>query len=187
MNILGKKVVLRAIEERDLEPLHRWANDSELGAMLGGWHFPTSMEDQRRWFASLQQEPLNQRFAIEAGELGLVGTANLVEIDWKNNHAFTGMMLGSPETRGKGIGVDAIHAVMRYAFDELHLERLDASIIDYNTASMKAYCDKCGWVVEGRQRSWYFRKAKYWDRVLVGITRADYRDLLARTRYWETP
>ncbi|MFT3733885.1 MAG: GNAT family protein [Rhodocyclaceae bacterium] len=187
MNILGNKVTLRAIEESDLPQLHAWSNDPELWAMLGGWHFPGSLASTRQWFESLARDPLNQRFAIETREDGLVGTANLVDIDWKNNHAFHGMMLGSPAVRGKGIGVDTIMAVMRYAFDELHMARLDGSMIEYNTASLHVYCEKCAWQIEGRQRNWYFRKGRYWDRIQVGVTREDYAALVARTRYWESP
>ena len=185
MSFPGKYVVLRAIEETDLPKLHAWSNDPDLWSMLGGWHFPSSFSATRRWFDALQRDPLNQRFAIETADLGLVGTANLVEIDWKNSHAFHGMMLGEPAVRGKGIGVDTIMATMRYAFEELHLERLDGSMIEYNKASLAVYCDKCNWQVEGRQRNWYFRSGRYWDRIVVGVTRQDYLDLIARSNYWE--
>jgi RimJ/RimL family protein N-acetyltransferase len=185
MNICGRKVTLRAIEEEDLPLLHEWANDPDIWYLLGGWHFPSSMEFERRWFASLQSDPLNQRFAIEAPNLGLIGTANLVEIDWKNNHAYHGMMLGDQAARGRGFGIDTIMAVMRYAFEELHLERLDGSMIEYNVASLNVYCRKCGWKEEGRLRRWYFRRNRYWDKVIVGITRDDYFGLIAENHYWD--
>ena len=152
MNIHGKRVVLRGIEEEDLPLLHKWANDPEIRHQLGGRHFPSSMDYELRWFASLQTDHLNQRFAIDVPELGLIGTANLVEIDWKNNHAHHGMMLGDKGIRGMGYGIDTIMAVERYAFEELHLERLDGSMIEYNQASLNVYCGKCGWREEGRSR-----------------------------------
>jgi RimJ/RimL family protein N-acetyltransferase len=185
MHIQGRKVTIRAIEEDDLPKLHRWGNDPDLWGLLGGWHFPTSMAQTTAWFESLRSDHLNQRFAVEAPEIGLVGTANLVEIDWKNNHAFHGMMLGNVDVRGKGIGLDAIMAIMRYAFEELHMVRLDGSMIEYNSASLHVYCEKCGWQIEGRQRNWYFRKGRYWDKIIVGVTRGDYDQLLEKTRYWD--
>ncbi len=185
MNIRGKSVVIRAIEDTDLPKLHAWSNDPDLWGMLGGWHFPTSMASTYKWFEQLQRDPLNQRFAITTEALGLVGSANLVDIDWKNNNAFHGMMLGEPAVRGQGIGLDTIMATMRYAFEELHLERLDGSMIEYNEASLAVYCRKCNWQVEGRQRNWYFRGGRYWDRIMVGVTRQDYMDLMARTKYWD--
>lgn len=184
MNIRGKIVTLRAIEESDLETLHRWSNDPDLWNLLGGWHFPTSLRQTHRWFDALASDALNQRFAIDVAGAGMVGTANLVDIDWKNNHAFHGMMIGDASMRGKGVGVDVIMAMMRYAFDELHLARLDGSMIDYNEASLGVYCRKCGWQVEGRQRDWYFRGGRYWDRILVGVTQHDYAALMEKSPYW---
>lgn len=186
MSIKGKAVTLRAIEEDDLPTLHAWGNDPDLWALLGGWRFPSSLRQTRLWFDSLPGDQLNQRFAIDYPGVGLVGTANLVDINWKDNNAFHGMMLGDPGMRGKGVGVDVIMAMMRYAFDELHLRRLDGSMIAYNEASLAVYCGKCGWKEEGRQRDWYYRGGRYWDRVLVGVTSDDYRALVADNRYWES-
>ncbi|HEY6210763.1 MAG TPA: GNAT family protein [Vicinamibacterales bacterium] len=185
MNIRGKKVTLRAIEEEDLPTLHRWSNDPDIWYQLGGWHFPSSKDYIDNWFRGLKNDQLNQRFAVEAPEVGLIGTSNIVEIDWKNNHAFHGMMLGDKEIRGKGYGVDTIMATMRYAFEELHLERLDGSMIEYNEISLNIYLKKCGWKEEGRQRGWYFRKNRYWDKIVVGVTRQDYGELVAANRYWD--
>jgi len=88
MNICGKRVILRAIEEDDLPLLHKWSNDPSIQSMLGGWHFPVSMQDQRKWFSSLSFSSDNQRFAIQAPDIGLIGTTNLVSIDWQNRNAF---------------------------------------------------------------------------------------------------
>jgi RimJ/RimL family protein N-acetyltransferase len=185
MNILGHKVKLRALEPDDVPSLHRWANDPEIWRMLGGWHFPSSQASTRTWLDGLAGDRLSQRFAIEGLEDGvLLGTANIIDIDWKNGHAFHGMMLGDTATRGKGYGLDTVMAVMRYAFDELRLERLDGDIIEYNEASHRLYVGKCGWREEGRQRRWYFREGQRWDKVLVGVTRQDYADLVAANRYW---
>jgi len=186
MNIKGKKVTLRAIEESDLELLHKWANDPDIWYLLGGWHFPQSLDSTKHWFQTLKNDHLNHRFAIETEDSGLIGTANLVEIDWKNNHAFHGMMLGDKDIRGKGYGIDTIMAMMKYAFEELHLARLDGSMIEYNEVSLNIYCKKLGWKEEGRLRNWYFRKNRYWDKIVVGITREDYFELITKNKYWET-
>ncbi|MBK8614422.1 MAG: GNAT family N-acetyltransferase [Flavobacteriales bacterium] len=184
MNIKGKKVLLRAIEPQDLAQLQQWANDPEIQSGLGGWHFPSSSEDQRKWYASLSLGSINQRFALETPDHGLIGTANIVDIDWKNGNAFHGLMLGDKEIRGKGYGLDAVMTIMRYAFDELGLHRLDGSMIEYNEASLGLYIGKCGWKEEGRQRDWYFRKGRHWDRILVGVTAADHKELVVTTKYW---
>jgi len=102
MNIKGKKVVLRAIEKDDLELLHKWSNDPEINYLLGGWHFPSSLQDQEKWFNTLSLNSNNQRFAIDTADLGLIGMANLVDINWKDRNGFHGMLLGDKDMRGKG-------------------------------------------------------------------------------------
>jgi RimJ/RimL family protein N-acetyltransferase len=184
MNIKGNKVTLRAIEPEDLTLLHQWANDPEIQSGLGGWHFPTSIVDQQKWFSELSASSLNQRFSIESEDLGLIGTANLINIDWKNKNAFHGMLLGKKDIRGKGYGLDTVMAIMRFAFEEMGLERLDGSMIAYNDASVKLYIGKCGWKEEGRQRNWYFRKGRFWDKIMVGITKDDYSNLIENNKYW---
>ena len=185
MNIKGKSLILRAIEESDLVTLHRWANDSETQDVIGNVHFPSSMDCHRTWFQNLKNDPLNQRLAIDAPQLGIIGITSIINIDWRNNHAWHGVMLGDADIRGKGYGAEAVMTTMRYAFEEMHLERLDGSIIEYNEGSYAFYCGKLGWKEEGRQRGWYYRKGRYWDRIMVGITRKDYFDLVAQTRYWD--
>jgi len=69
----------------------------------------------KKWFESLQGDDLNQRFAIDTPDLGCIGLSSLMNIDWRNNRAWHGVMLGDVDTRGKGYGFDAVMATMRYA------------------------------------------------------------------------
>lgn len=185
MQIQGKKVFLRAIEEDDLCEINSWANDPGVQNMLASWHFPVSTVDQKKWFSSLNVNSDDQRFAIESYELGLVGTANLVSIDWKNRTAFHGVQLGVEKARGKGYAHDAVMTIMQFAFNELDLERLDGSMIEYNHASLKLYLKYCGWVKEGVKEKWYYRNGRRWDKIIVGITRERYIQLCKDTNYWD--
>lgn len=185
MNIVGKRVTLRAVERGDLPLLQLWSNDPEIQYQVGGWHFPSSAAAMEKWFESLQNDELNKRFVIDTQQYGAIGTANLVSINWKDRNAFHGMLIGNRDVRGQGYGQDTIMAVMRYAFEELGLERLDGSIIEYNEASYRVYVGKCGWKEEGRKKNWYWRRNRFVDKIIVGINRDDYFELLARNHYWE--
>ena len=185
MNIHGKHVIMRAIEREDLPLLQRWSNEPDIQYQLGGWHFPSSGMTMERWFESLQSNELNQRFAIETKEHGLIGSANLVNINWKDRNAFHGMLLGNKDIRGKGYATDTVMAIMRYAFKELGLERLDTTIIEYNTKSLRLYLERCGWKEEGRKKNWYWRKNRFWEKIIVGINRDDYFALIKENRYWD--
>ena len=130
MNIHGKKVILRAIEEEDLRILHQWANDPTTQDIIGDIHFPSSFEYQKTWFKNLQSDTLNQRLAIDTEDQGIIGISSIMNIDWRNNHAWHGIVLGDKDIRGKGYGIDTVMATMRYAFEEMHLKRLEGSIIE---------------------------------------------------------
>jgi RimJ/RimL family protein N-acetyltransferase len=184
MNIKGKIVTLRAVEESDIKTLHTWANDTDTQNIMGNIHFPSSMDYHKEWFNKLKSDHLNQRFAIEVSN-ELIGLSSIINIDWRNNHAWHGIMIGNKDIRGKGYGIDAVMATMRYAFDELHLERLDGAMIDYNEASIFFYCNKLGWKKEGIRRNYYFTKGKYWDQIIVGVTKEDYYELIKDNTYWK--
>lgn len=185
MNIVGKRVILRAPEVSDMALLHGWSNDPEIWKMLGGWHFPFSSRSTLDWINSRKDGNLTDHvFCIETEKDGLIGTANLVNIDWKNRNAFHGMMIGKRDLRGKGYALDALMTIMRYAFLELGLHRLDSDIIEYNHRSIHFYTRKGGWAQEGVRKNWFYRDGRYHDKVLVGIERGDYLRLAEDTGYW---
>ncbi|WP_327438520.1 GNAT family protein [Pseudomonas donghuensis] len=185
MNIRGKVVTLRAIEASDIDQLNRWANAPELWEKLGGWHFPYSRQSTEQWVRGINNNDMkNQVYAIDTEEQGLVGTANLVNIDWKNKNAFHGMMLGDKESRGKGYAQDTVMTIMRYAFEELGLNRLDGDMISSNALSVNFYTKRCGWEIEGTKKDWFYRKGQYFDKVVVGITRARYEEFCSSINYW---
>jgi len=185
MNIKGKVVTLRAIEIEDQEMLREMVNDPEIEKMVGGYSYPISKEQQINWFNSNGNNQNNLRLIIETEEDGAIGFANIVNIDWKNRSAFHGIKIANKKFRSKGIGTDTVMAVMRYAFEELQLNRLDGSIIKYNEASRKLYCDKCGWVVEGVKRKSSFKLNEYHDELILGILREEYFELAKKNNYWE--
>ena len=186
MNIKGKIVTLRAIEMDDLELLAKWSNSPEIWNMVGGWHFPYSSLSTEEYIKNINNNNMKyQNFAIDTEEMGFIGTVNLVDIDWKNSNAFNGIMLGDKDSRGKGYALDAVMTMMRYAFKELGLYRLDSNMIAYNERSIDFYTRKCGWVVEGRKEGWFYRNGKRHDKVIVGITHEQYDRHIEITKYWD--
>lgn len=184
MNIKGKKVTLRAMEKQDCEMVREMFNDPEIENLVIGWAFPLSSYAQEKWFENHYADNTNFRFVIETPEDGAVGIATLTNIDWKNRSADHGIKLAKKERRSKGIGTDAVMAIMRYAFDELQLHRLDSAWFKENIASKTMYT-KCGWVEEGVRREYIFKNGSYRDLVVVGILAEEYHDLVKRTHYWD--
>lgn len=87
------------------------------------------------------------------------------------------------EYRGKGIGTDTVMAIMRYAFDELGLNRLNGSWFAENISSKSMYM-KCGWKEEGLRRKYIFKHGEYRDLIETGVLAKDYYELVAKNNYW---
>ena len=126
----------------------------------------------------------NFRFVIETPDDGAVGIATLTSIDWKNRTATHGIKLANKEKRTKGIGTDTVMALMRYAFEELGLHRLDGSWFDENIASKSLY-KKCGWKEEGVKRECVFKHGKWRNLTIVGALESDYNEAVERLKYWD--
>lgn len=184
MNITGRYVTLRAMEKSDCEMVREMLNDSEIENLVVGWAFPVSSYAQERWFEAHYGDKFDYRFVIETKEDGPVGIVALTGIDWKNRRASHGIKLCRRECRSKGIGTDAMMAIMRYAFDELGLKRLDGSWFEDNVASKRMHI-KCGWRVEGIRRQYVFKHGEFRDLVIGGILASEYYGLIEENHYWD--
>lgn len=183
MNIWGNKVILRAMRRSDMEMICDMFNDPELEKFVVGWAFPLSIDQQNKWFDSHMNDSDSFRFVIETKEDGPVGIATLTDIDWKNRRASHGIKLLNKEKRSRGIGTDSVMAIMRYAFDELQLHRLDSSRFVDNIPSQRLY-KKCGWVEEGIHKDYIFKGGKYKDLVFMRILAEEYYSLIKENNYW---
>lgn len=182
MNIYGKKVLLRAMEKSDCELVRKMFNDPDIEDCVVGWAFPLSQYAQEKWYEAHYNDQ-NFRWIIETQEDGAVGIATLTDIDWKNRMAYHGIKLLNREYRGKGIGTDTVMAIMRYAFDELGLNRLNGSWFAENIPSKSMYM-KCGWKEEGLRRKYIFKHGEYRDLIETGVLAKDYYELVAKNNYW---
>lgn len=184
MNIKGKTVTLRQMTMNDMPMICDMFNDPELENLVVGWSFPLSIEQQKLWFEKNINDQRNFRFVIETPTDGAVGIATLTDLDWKNRRATHGIKLANKERRAKGIGTDTVMALMRYAFDELGLHRLDGSWFGFNAPSRGLYL-KCGWKEEGVKREYVYKRGQWRDLTIVGILEKDYRKLVEDNGYWE--
>ena len=185
MELYGKKVKLRAIELEDIEILRCMKNDPWTESMVVGWCPPISKRQQEKWFESLSLNKDSMLFMIETEEDGTVGYTCLVNIDWKNRSANGGIMLSNKKNMSKGIATDTYMTLLRYAFLELNLHRVNGAILDYNKASQKFSIEKVGSHKEGIKRQAIYKNGEYHDLVLIGILKEDYIKKIEETGYWD--
>jgi RimJ/RimL family protein N-acetyltransferase len=98
----------------------------------------------------------------------------LSDIDWKNRSANLGVKINVAErNRLPGDTKNAEYAVLKYAFEELGLNRIEAPILDYNVFSKKL-ATSMGFVKEGVCRSKLFKKNDWHDVEIYGLLKSEF-------------
>jgi RimJ/RimL family protein N-acetyltransferase len=169
---------LRPLMESDIPLLMKWVNDPDVREYVG-MAMPQGELNEKKWLQLLAEDQVaakNMAFMIETPEGQAIGTMGLHRIDLKNRAATTGAMIGSREHWGKGIGSATKMHLLEYAFMELGLHRITSEVFEYNERSVR-YSLRCGYKEEGRQREAIYKKGRYWDKVLLGLLKAEWQPL----------
>jgi len=165
-------ITLRAIEESDLELLKAMINDPEIENMTGGYSYPVSTYQQKKWFESILDRQDELRLIIDTKEHGAIGVVMLTDIDWKNRTAQFHFKIVS-QWRGKGYGTKAAKALVKYAFEQLNLHCIYSYVLEYNIASQRVK-EKCGFKKEGVLRERVYKNGKYHNVVVWSILKGEF-------------
>lgn len=87
--------------------------------------------------------------------------------------AVLGYWMGEPYA-GKGFMSAAVRAVVAFAFDTLHLNRVEAACLPHNAASIHLL-EKVGFTREGYARKYLCIEGRWQDHILFGLVRGDPR------------
>jgi RimJ/RimL family protein N-acetyltransferase len=106
-----------------------------------------------------------------------------MQIDRDNGTAGVGIAIGDKPLWGKGLGTDAMNALVDFGFGELRLERIWLDVYDFNKRAQRSY-EKAGFKVEGVQRHAHYSRGTYQDVVLMSMLRDEWT-ALDRKHSWD--
>ena len=182
----GEKVWLRAFEATDLEPYWAAVNNVDV-AYRAGYVAPTSRDGVRDWYdGKVRREHGHAAFYFVISPIGgddFVGSIWLWQFDSRLGGPELSVFIADPERWGQGLGVDAINAMMDFAFGSLDLERVWLFTDADNPRSIKAFA-KAGFVEEGTLRGSSRGRGVRSDSTLMGLLRSDW-EAQDRKRSWE--
>jgi RimJ/RimL family protein N-acetyltransferase len=102
-----------------------------------------------------------------------IGDAGVFDIDWYNRKAFLGLMIGEPEYWNQDIGTEATQLLVQYAFNELNLHKLHASIFSPNKGSIRC-AEKNGFKLEATFKDDIFIDGEYMDTFIYTLFKKDW-------------
>jgi RimJ/RimL family protein N-acetyltransferase len=83
------------------------------------------------------------------------------------------VLIGPPEMRGKGYGQSLVREVLRFAFENLALRRVDLQVYAFNTSAIASY-ERAGFKREGCLRKHYKYGDELWDLIWMGILKEEW-------------
>ena len=173
--IATERLVLRQLTGEDVHDLFAIFGDQEVTRY---WSSP-ALETRAAATALLAQIDEGRRtgklfqWGIALAESDeVVGTTTLYEWERAHRRAALGYALQRSQWR-RGLVAEAVSALIRFAFNELGLHRLEADVDPRNTASVRSL-ERLGFSREGHQRERYRVLDEWQDSWMYGLLRSDW-------------
>ncbi|WP_408959665.1 GNAT family N-acetyltransferase [Natrinema sp. 74] len=165
------RVTLRPIEEADLEFLQAQINDPRIWRLIGRSR-PMNREQEREFFDDVVCGDENVSLLI-VDESTAIGTIALNRIDLEAQKAELGYWVAT-DHHERGYGSEAAERVVRYAFDQLGLHRIEARVFELNEPSRRLL-ESVGFTQEGVHRDVAFIDGAYQDAYWYGLLEDEWR------------
>ena len=144
-----ERLILRPWEEADAEDLYEYAKDERIGPPAG-WPAHTSVRNSLEIIRTVLSAP--ETYAVCLKEDGKpIGSIGLMigrqsNIGLPDNEAEIGYWIGVPFW-GQGLIPEGVREIIRYAFEDLHIETLWCGYFEGNDKSRRVQ-EKCGFTYQ---------------------------------------
>lgn len=169
---------LRELERSDMPAVNRWRRDPELIRMLRSPYRFIGPEIDESWFdAYLQRRGNTIRCAIVEQEKPeeILGLVTLADIDWVHRGCELHIMIGPAACRSRGAGTFAVKAMLRHAFADMGLERVQVLVLEENVPAIGLY-RKCGFRQEGVLRHTAYKEGRWQDMLVMSVLREEWNE-----------
>lgn len=137
-----------------------------------------SRQEEEEWIRGTwrsRQEGTAFVFGIELLETDqLIGTVGIHGVDWINRMADYGIALWSSKHWNQGFGTEATRLLLKYAFEQLNLNRIELRVFAFNKRA-KAMYEKVGFQQVGVRRQSVFRDGAYHDEYTMDYLSEDWK------------
>ena len=172
----GNRARLTALNSDDLPPIARWFEDAEFMRLYDARPAqPKSKAELTRWLEELQKAKNSFAFGVRPLDSEeLIGYVELDGILWPHGVCGCSIAIGDRANWGQGYGYEAAQLALAFAFGELNLHRVTATVFSYNERSIALF-EKLGFRREGAYREFLQRDGDRYDMLLYGLLRHEWK------------
>lgn len=173
MMYIYEDIAFRVIEKKDLELLRDLHNDPSTYLKLLNIDL-VDEEAQVEWWKNLHKKQNDKRYVICFADepKKVIGRLRIQNINYNHNNCEVGLDI-LPEFRGKGYGVKSYKMLLEFLFQHYNMNMVYLQVADFNPNAKKLY-KKVGFKETGKLPEFFFRFGKYWDYIIMSITRTEY-------------
>ncbi|MDZ7771691.1 MAG: GNAT family protein [Balneolaceae bacterium] len=163
------RIRLRPLRKEDSDRFYRWITDRDLLLYNATYH-PVSEYEHEEWVETMLEGRDDMvLFVIEHIEDEIpIGSCQLKEIHRTHRRAELQIRIGERDYWGQGLGTEAVNKLVRFAFQDLNLHRVQLEVHAPNTRAIKTY-EKCGFEHEGTLKDAKYIDGEYIDVILMAI------------------
>jgi len=176
----GTAVILRGLELDDVDELmQHWNNPEHRRNILN--KSPQSRDEEIEWIKrgwQLRNEGKAYIFAIIYKETNLyIGHLGLEIKDQTSRRGSLGIVIFNTKFWNKGLGTEAMHLIVEYAFNVLNLHSVELELFANHPQAQHCY-EKVGFKVVGKRREAYFNDGKYVNSLIMDLLRSEWNSNL---------
>ena len=169
---MNPDVKLNPLQEGDLDTFCRWRNHPEVSRFLS--HRIKTLDQAAVWFQRITGDPNNLLMGITV-DGKLVGYGIVENVDLQSGKCEVGIVIGEPDSWGKGIGKTAVATLLEYCFGKLQLNRVLAVMARGNGRSVALF-ENSGFTHEGTLREATLINGEHTDLFLYSLLKREYLD-----------
>jgi RimJ/RimL family protein N-acetyltransferase len=174
--LVGDRVQLRWLTHEDSDALFDVFGDPEVvrywsSPALEGRSAATALVDEIHEYR--RAGSLFQWGVARSDDDFVIGTCTLASIDRQHQRAEIGFALRR-DAWGQGLAAEALDLLIRHAFDEMGLHRLEADVDPENTSSLRLLSRR-GFRDEGRMRQRWRHSGQWRDSVMLALLAPEWR------------
>ena len=169
------RLILRQVTKDDAEDMLTYLSDQEVMKHYGLEPFTSTDDalDEISWYQSILEKQTGIRWGITLkGQDKVIGSCGFLNIAAEHCRSDVGYEL-SKAYWGKGIASESMAAVIRYGFEQLNLQRIQALIEPPNIPSQKL-AERNGFIKEGLLRSYEYTFGKFDDLLMYALLKQDF-------------
>jgi ribosomal-protein-alanine N-acetyltransferase len=171
-----ERLILRGPKPKDLQRIYDIHSDPEVMKYYGVIPYDSVEKAQKHldWLISLHTENKGLRPVITVkNEDAYIGDVGYYDYESKHHRAEIGYILAK-EYWGNGMMTEALEAMLRFGFNEMGLNRVQALIDPRNNASLRVV-EKHGFRYEGTFRDYELEYGEFIDLDMYSLLKREFK------------